>query len=196
MAPCLIVGTSYDSLDNAIPSVPRDSWSPPGLLGPAGPRHSWVQRPWYHGLLASTNVRHNFANSPSKTSTAHTIPKELSHLKRKSDKLTIFTNFFEGDKIFYKSKANSDIDGKNKADIWEFFMKKLCRNYEETRTNFLCHIFSIKKDVNRDSHIASLPISQSWFFEEVRCLILASWIHRVFKIWCHGKKNEKKFKFV
>ena len=31
-----------------------------------------------------------------------------------------------------------------------------------------------KKHVNRDSHIASSPISQSSFFEEVRCLILAS----------------------
>ena len=31
-----------------------------------------------------------------------------------------------------------------------------------------------KKDVNRDSHIASSPISQSSFFQEVRCLILAS----------------------
>ena len=31
-----------------------------------------------------------------------------------------------------------------------------------------------KKDVNRDSHIASSPISQSSFFEEVSCLILAS----------------------
>ena len=31
-----------------------------------------------------------------------------------------------------------------------------------------------KKDMNRDSHIASSPISQSFFFEEVRCLILAS----------------------
>ena len=35
------------------------------------------------------------------------------------------------------------------------------------------HIFEIKKDVNRDSHIASSPISQSSFFEEVRYLILA-----------------------
>ena len=32
---------------------------------------------------------------------------------------------------------------------------------------------SQKKDVNRDSHIASSPISQSSFLEEVRCLILA-----------------------
>ena len=31
-----------------------------------------------------------------------------------------------------------------------------------------------KKHVNRDSHIASSPISQSSFFEEVRRLILAS----------------------
>ena len=31
-----------------------------------------------------------------------------------------------------------------------------------------------KKDVNRDSHIASSPISQSSFFKGVRCLILAS----------------------
>ena len=34
---------------------------------------------------------------------------------------------------------------------------------------------SIKKDVNRDSHIASSPISQSSSFKGVRCLILASW---------------------
>ena len=33
---------------------------------------------------------------------------------------------------------------------------------------------SHKKDVNRDSHIASSPISQSSFFKGVRCLILAS----------------------
>ena len=33
---------------------------------------------------------------------------------------------------------------------------------------------SKKKDVNRDSHIASSPILQSCFFEELRCLILAS----------------------
>ena len=33
---------------------------------------------------------------------------------------------------------------------------------------------SEKKDVNWDSHIASSPISQSSFFEEVRCLILVS----------------------
>ena len=31
-----------------------------------------------------------------------------------------------------------------------------------------------KKDVNRDSHIASTPISQNYFFKEVRYLILAS----------------------
>ena len=31
-----------------------------------------------------------------------------------------------------------------------------------------------KKHVNRDSHIASSPISQSSFFKEERCLILAS----------------------
>ena len=31
-----------------------------------------------------------------------------------------------------------------------------------------------KKDVNRDSHIASSPILQSSFFKGVRCLILAS----------------------
>ena len=29
-----------------------------------------------------------------------------------------------------------------------------------------------KKDANRDSHIASSPISQSYFFTQVRCLIL------------------------
>ena len=33
---------------------------------------------------------------------------------------------------------------------------------------------NLKKDVNRDSHIASSPISYSFFFEEVCCLILAS----------------------
>ena len=31
-----------------------------------------------------------------------------------------------------------------------------------------------KKDVNRDSHIVSSPISQSSSFKGVRCLILAS----------------------
>ena len=32
----------------------------------------------------------------------------------------------------------------------------------------------LKKNVNRDSHIASSPISQRYFLEEVRCLILAA----------------------
>ena len=35
-------------------------------------------------------------------------------------------------------------------------------------------MYQIKKDVNRASHIASSPILQSFFFEEVCCLILAS----------------------
>ena len=34
--------------------------------------------------------------------------------------------------------------------------------------------FSYKKNVNRDSHIAFSPIPQSYFFEELRSLILAS----------------------
>ena len=37
--------------------------------------------------------------------------------------------------------------------------------------------YSSKKDVNQDCHIVSSPISQSCFFEEVRCLSLAS-LHR------------------
>ena len=43
--------------------------------------------------------------------------------------------------------------------------------------NFYINIYNInisKKDVNRDSHIASSPISQSSFFKGVRWLILAS----------------------
>ena len=32
----------------------------------------------------------------------------------------------------------------------------------------------MKKDVNRDSHFGSSPISQNSYFEEVRCLILTS----------------------
>ena len=36
------------------------------------------------------------------------------------------------------------------------------------------HFLKVKKDVNQDSHIAFSPISQSSFFEGVRCLILAS----------------------
>ena len=45
-----------------------------------------------------------------------------------------------------------------------------------------------KKNVNRDSHIASSPISRSYFFEEIHLLDFgfltkeASWIHRIFKI--------------
>ena len=45
-----------------------------------------------------------------------------------------------------------------------------------------------KKDVNRDSHIASSPISQSSFFEEVTLFDFgflteeASWMHRISKI--------------
>ena len=62
--------------------------------------------------------------------------------------------------------------------------------------NFQCRN-TFKKDINRDSHIASSPITQSLFFEGVRCLVFgflteeASWTHRIFKIWYHDKKNEK-----
>ena len=47
---------------------------------------------------------------------------------------------------------------------------------ECTVANKVCHLYLnvYKKDVNRDSHIASSPISQSSFFKKVRCLILAS----------------------
>ena len=61
-----------------------------------------------------------------------------------------------------------------------------------------------KNHVNRKSHIASSPTSQSSFFEEVCCLLLtfsqqklrtyiefASNLCRIFKIWCHIKKNYK-----
>ena len=59
-------------------------------------------------------------------------------------------------------------------------------NYKNTNTNTVQNYETInnkneghpsvyvKKDVNRDSHIASSPISQSSFFKGVRCLILAS----------------------
>ena len=58
-----------------------------------------------------------------------------------------------------------------------------------------------QKDVNRDSHIASSLIAQSYFFEKVRCLILAS-SHR--KLRGHIEflkfditmKKVNKFKFV
>ena len=38
----------------------------------------------------------------------------------------------------------------------------------------MTNISKFKKNVNRDSHIASSPISQCFFFKGVRCLILAS----------------------
>ena len=41
-------------------------------------------------------------------------------------------------------------------------------------TGIFTYNLTKKKEVNRDAHIASSPISQSCFFEEVRCLILAS----------------------
>ena len=44
----------------------------------------------------------------------------------------------------------------------------------EKLTDFLTVCSIVKKDVNRDSHIVSLPFSQSCFFEEERCLILVS----------------------
>ena len=38
----------------------------------------------------------------------------------------------------------------------------------------MAEVSNLKKDVNQDSHITPTPISQISFFEEVRCLILAS----------------------
>ena len=61
--------------------------------------------------------------------------------------------------------------------------------------------FYTKKDVNRDSHIASSPIPQNSFFKGVRCLILASSQRKLrgyiefFKFDVTIKKN-KKIKFV
>ena len=34
------------------------------------------------------------------------------------------------------------MDGKNEADIWEFFMKKL---FIKMYRNFLCHVFDTKR---------------------------------------------------
>ena len=46
--------------------------------------------------------------------------------------------------------------------------------------------------MNRNFYTASSPISQSFFFEEVRCLIfVALWIHRTFQILYHDKKIKK-----
>ena len=64
------------------------------------------------------------------------------------------------------------------------------------------HQVKYKKDVNRDSHIASSPIPQISFFEEVRYLILASSQRKLrgyiacltFDVTV--KKKIKKFKFV
>ena len=58
-----------------------------------------------------------------------------------------------------------------------------------------------KKDVNRDSYIASSPISQIFFFEEVRGLILASSQRKLrgyieFLKLDVTLKKIKKFKFV
>ena len=58
-----------------------------------------------------------------------------------------------------------------------------------------------KKHVNRDSHIASSPISQSSFFEKVGCLILASSqrkLHGYIEILKFNTtiKKIKKFKLV
>ena len=58
-------------------------------------------------------------------------------------------------------------------------MIKLCKIRKKTciiKSDFhkASPMRKIKKDVNRDSYIASSPISQSSFFKGVRCLILAS----------------------
>ena len=48
----------------------------------------------------------------------------------------------------------------------------ISQNFLEIFIHFFEEIY--KKHVNWDSHIASSPISQSCFFEEARCSILAS----------------------
>ena len=58
-----------------------------------------------------------------------------------------------------------------------------------------------EQDVNQDSHIASSPIAQSFFFEDVRCLILASSQRKlrgyieVFKFDATIKKIQIRLKF-
>ena len=71
----------------------------------------------------------------------------------------------------------------------------------EKLTDYITVCSVVKKDVNRDSHIATLPFSQSCFFEEVRCLILVSSQRKLrgfielLKFHVTVKKKEK-FKFV
>ena len=58
-----------------------------------------------------------------------------------------------------------------------------------------------KKDVNQNSHIAFSPISQSFFFKGVRCLILASSQRKLsgyiefLKLDVTIKKNQIRLKF-
>ena len=44
--------------------------------------------------------------------------------------------------LVYLLRGDSHIHGENKADIWEFFMKKL---FIKTCGNFLCHTLDVKK---------------------------------------------------
>ena len=55
-----------------------------------------------------------------------------------------------------------------KLYLQHYFMYRL-----QVRLKTFFKDWTITKDVNRDSHIASSPISQSSSFKGVRCLILA-----------------------
>ena len=65
--------------------------------------------------------------------------------------------------------------------VYSSHKKLITKIMRRVKVNLLdrCHLKATfqkknKKDVNRDSHIASSPISQSSFFKGVRCLIFAS----------------------
>ena len=100
-------------------------------------------------------------------------------------KKTVFFSKRQGRPIyFYKNKEITGI-----FDL-EFIAKyKVGWYFPET--------WRVEKDVNRDSHFASSPISQSSFFAKVLCLILASSQRKLrgliefLKLYITIKKNKK-----
>ena len=84
-------------------------------------------------------------------------------MKGKLPKQSTYKKFFSK-KIYWKkffSKTNFEVNFFYK----QYITKKFHKNFSKKLK---------KKDVNRDSHIASSSISQSSFFKGVHCLILSS----------------------
>ena len=69
----------------------------------------------------------------------------------------------------YTKKTDTNVEARDSRQ-----KKKKAPNFFLSVLIVLFRLQNQKKDVNRDSHIASSPILQSSFFKGVRCLILAS----------------------